>query len=175
MTSLCTCELVSIQTMRVLNIKEHGTRSNYWKCLIGQIISGNKNLKITELVEISMAGVWLWETLVTSIRSWNKIKKFKPLSTCVDLYSRTPISHINPICKPRFDVLRLFYNELSLKSIFSSNLATFLAATQARSVRPSSRFMPYQTFNERRQNNLRGRRQTFPPSTDKFPVYFILT
>ena len=29
MTSLCTCELVSIQTMRVLNLKEHGTRSNY--------------------------------------------------------------------------------------------------------------------------------------------------
>ena len=52
------------------------------------------------------------------IRSLTEIKKFKPLLTCDDLYSRSPISYINSICKPRFDVLRLFCNELSFPHIY---------------------------------------------------------
>ena len=50
-----------------------------------------------------------WETLVTSIRILTEIKKIKPLSMCDDF----SISHISPICKPRFDVLRLLWNEFS--------------------------------------------------------------
>ena len=50
----------------------------------------------------------------TNIRSLTEIKKFKPLAKCVDLYSISPASHIKPISKPRFDVLYLSCNKLSL-------------------------------------------------------------